>query len=397
MVRLGRHQKTVRKEQMSVEGNMKNQRMVRLLPGLAICLVVILAGMLGAELIGIAIGSAGLLPEGGKSPVSGIFVAILLGIIIRNAFGLHEIFFSGVSFAMKYALRAGIILLGLRLSLTEALTLGAWGMPLIIACITAGIGVTLLFTKLLKQSTRLGALIANGTGICGVTAIMATAPVIRAKENEISYAVANITVFGLIGMLFYPYLAHFFFAEEPIKAGLFLGTAIHDTAQVTGAALMYEQMYGSTTALDVATITKLTRNLFIIAVIPLIAYLFFRSEGSASGNMPKWYKLFPVFILGFLLLSLARTIGDATLASGGEAFGLFTATSWESFHAFWSSFGSTYMLGLAMAGVGLSTNLKIFRGMGLRPFYIGLIAAVSVGVVSLTLIMLFGDLVQVAS
>lgn len=371
--------------------------MVRLLPGLAICLVVIIVGIYGADAIGVALGAIGLLPEGGKSPVSGIFVAILLGILIRNTIGLQDIFIEGVGFAVKYALRIGIILLGLRLSLTEALTLGAWGLPLIIACISVGIGVTLFFTKQFGQSNRLGALIANGTGICGVTAIMATAPVIRAKENEISYAVANITIFGLLGMLFYPYLAHFFFADEPIKAGLFLGTAIHDTAQVTGAALMYEQMYGSTLALDVATITKLTRNLFIIVVIPLIAYLFFRSEGRVSGNMPKWYKLFPFFILGFLFLSFIRTMGDATLASGGEAFGFFSADGWENFYSFWSSFGSTYMLGIAMAGVGLSTNLKIFRGMGLRPFYIGLIAALSVGAVSLLLISLFGDFVQLNS
>lgn len=375
----------------------KVHRMVRLLPGLAICLVVIIVGIYGADAIGVALVAIGLLPEGGKSPVSGIFVAILIGILIRNTIGLQEVFIEGVGFAVKYALRIGIILLGLRLSLTEALTLGAWGLPLIIACISVGIGVTLFFTKQFGQSNRLGALIANGTGICGVTAIMATAPVIRAKENEISYAVANITIFGLLGMLFYPYLAHFFFEEEPIKAGLFLGTAIHDTAQVTGAALMYEQMYGSTLALDVATITKLTRNLFIIVVIPLIAYLFFRSEGRVSGNMPKWYKLFPFFILGFLFLSFVRTMGDATLASGGEAFGYFSAARWESFYSFWSSFGSTYMLGIAMAGVGLSTNLKIFRGMGLRPFYIGLIAAVSVGAVSLLLISLFGDFVQLNS
>ena len=372
-------------------------RMVRLLPGLAICLVVIIVGIYGADAIGLALGAIGLLPEGGKSPVSGIFVAILIGILIRNTIGLQEVFIEGVGFAVKYALRIGIILLGLRLSLTEALTLGAWGLPLIIACISVGIGVTLFFTKQFGQSNRLGALIANGTGICGVTAIMATAPVICAKENEISYAVANITIFGLLGMLFYPYLAHFFFADEPIKAGLFLGTAIHDTAQVTGAALIYEQMYGSTLALDVATITKLTRNLFIIVVIPLIAYLFFRSEGRVSGNMPKWYKLFPFFILGFLFLSFIRTMGDATLASGGEAFGFFSAARWEDFYSFWSSFGSTYMLGIAMAGVGLSTNLKIFRGMGLRPFYIGLIAAVSVGAVSLLLISLFGDFVQLNS
>lgn len=371
----------------------------QLLPGLLICFAVMMAGIYGADLIGYLLSAAGILPEGSSSPISGIFVAILLGIVIRNTIGLPEVFSNGIGFALKYALRAGIILLGLRLSLTEALKLGAWGIPLIVACISVGLFVTLYFTNKLKQSNRLGTLIATGTGICGVTAIMATAPVIKAKENEISYAVANITIFGLIGMLFYPYLAHAFFADEPIKAGLFLGTAIHDTAQVTGAALIYAQMFDAPNVIDVATITKLTRNVFIIAVIPFVSFLFFRNNAKngngEGGQLPKWYKLFPLFILGFLLLSLLRTVGDATVASNGAAFGLMEADAWSGFYSFWSSFGSTYLLGLAMAGVGLSTNLKVFKGMGITPFYIGLIAAISVGTVSLLLIALFGDLVAV--
>lgn len=377
----------------------KNHGAIRLLPGLVLCLIVMLAGIYGAELIGKLLLTIGILPEESASPVSGIFVAILLGITIRNAIGLPDFFKAGIGFSVKYALRAGIILLGLRLSLTEALKLGAWGLPLIVACISVGLFITLFFTKKLGQSNRLGTLIATGTGICGVTAIMATAPVIKAKENEISYAVANITIFGLIGMLFYPYLAHFFFADEPIKAGLFLGTAIHDTAQVTGAALIYNQLYDSSVVVDVATITKLTRNIFIIAVVPFISFLFFRSNAkngaTEAGALPKWYKLFPLFILGFLFLSLLRTAGDATLSSSGAAFGLFSRGSWESFYSFWSSFGSTYMLGIAMAGVGLSTNLKIFKGLGIKPFYIGLVAALSVGAVSLLLISLFGNLITI--
>ncbi|MFD1864623.1 YeiH family protein [Planococcus chinensis] len=372
---------------------------IGLFPGLLLSLIVLLAGIYGAEAIGAALLAAGILPEGSSSPISAIFVAILLGIIIRNTVGLPELFLSGIGFAVKYALRAGIILLGLRLSLTEALKLGAWGLPLIIACISVGLFVTLYFTAKLKQSSRLGTLIATGTGICGITAIMATAPVIKAKEDEISYAVANITIFGLLGMLFYPYLAHAFFEGEPVKAGLFLGTAIHDTAQVAGAALIYDQMYDSKTVVDVATITKLTRNVFIIAVIPFVSYLFFRNgrkNGTGqAGDLPKWYKLFPLFILGFLLLSLLRTIGDATAASTGAAFGFLSPADWESFYSFWSSFGSTYGLGLAMAGVGLSTNLKIFKGLGIKPFYIGLIAALSVGAVSLLLISLFGGFIKI--
>src|SRR5690625_2216559 len=305
-----------------------------MLPGIIICFLVMMAGIYGAELIGALLIKLNFLPEGSASPVSGIFVAIILGIIIRNTVGLHLIFKEGTAFSVKYALRLGIILLGFRLSLVEALKLGAWGIPLIVICISCGLAVTLYFTKKLQQSERLGTLIACGTGICGVTAIMATSPVIEAKENEISYAVANITIFGLVGMLFYPYLTHFFFAEDPIKAGLFLGTAIHDTAQVTGSALIYDQMFHMEKAVDVAMVTKLTRNLFIIAVIPLVSLLFFRSsERATSGgshtetkdgtnetsSLPKWYKLIPLFVIGFLALALVRTLGDMTLAKSGAA------------------------------------------------------------------------------
>lgn len=377
------------------------------LPGIIVCFLVMLAGIYGADLIGVLLIQFNFLPEGSASPISGIFVAIILGIFIRNTIGLHVIFKEGNIFSVKYALKLGIILLGLRLSLVEALKLGAWGVPLIVICISCGLAVTLYFTKKLQQSERLGTLIACGTGICGVTAIMATSPVIEAKENEISYAVANITVFGLVGMLFYPYLTHLFFADDPIKAGLFLGTAIHDTAQVTGSALIYDQMFHMEKAVDVAMVTKLTRNLFIIAVIPLVSLLFFRSSERATSDtestdgtnntsrLPKWYKLIPLFVIGFLALALVRTLGDMTLANSGAAFGFLSADTWQSFYESSSSFGTTYMLGIAMAGVGLSTDLSQFKGLGMKPFYIGLIAALSVGLVSVTLVSLFGHLVVV--
>lgn len=374
-----------------------SQQIKTVTPGLLICFIVTMLGIYLADLIGILLVCIKFLPAGSASPISGIFVSILIGIIIRNSVGLHYVFIDGVKFALKYALRAGIILLGLRLSLVEALKLGAWGLPLIIICISCGLFITLFFTSKLKQSKRLGTLIAGGTGICGVTAIMAISPVVKAKDNEISYAVANITIFGLVGMLFYPYLANVFFSEEPIKAGLFLGTSIHDTAQVTGAALIYSQMYDIEKVVDVATVTKLTRNLFIIAVIPFISYLFYKGKSNLGNEkiIPKWYKLVPLFVIGFLFLSLIRTIGDMTASNIGNAFGLFQPEAWEGFYSFWSSFGSKYMLGLAMAGVGLSTDFKMFKGLGMKPFYIGLIAAVSVGIVSLTLVSLFGHLIVI--
>src|SRR5690625_4193855 len=371
------------------------------LPGIMLSVIIMLLGIYITFLLSKGLVAFNILPEGSASPISSIFVAIIIGILIRNVIGLPAFFMSGISFSVKYALRAGIILLGLRLSLAEALKLGAWGIPLIVTCIAVGLTVTLYFTNKMNQSRRLGTLIACGTGICGVTAIMATSPVIRAKDNEISYAVANITIFGLVSMLCYPFLAYLFFSGDPIKAGLFLGTAVHDTAQVTGAALIFSEMYDLEAAVNVATVTKLTRNLFIIAVIPLVSHLFFKHSTptdeveTQSTSIPKWYQLIPLFVIGFLLLACIRTVGDMTLAQTGKAFWLFAEQTWTTFYEKSSSFGTTYLLGTAMAGVGLSTDFKMFKGLGLKPFYIGLIAAISVGFVSLLLISLFGQWVVI--
>ena len=373
-----------------------NGKVMKVLPGLVLCFVIMMLGIYGAELIGLMMKQMNLIAADSKTPVSGIFVAIIIGMLVRNIFGMKEIFTFGMSFSVKKLLRLGIILLGLRLSLVEALKLGALEIPLIIACIASGFFLTIYLTKKMQQSTRLGMLIASGTGICGVTAIMATAPILKAKDDEISYAVANITIFGLTGMILYPFLANYLFSDDPIRTGLFLGTAIHDTAQVTGAALIHAQMFQMDEVIDVATVTKLTRNLFIIVVIPFVSYLFFKNKKVDEEEvMPKWYTFIPLFVIGFLLLSFIRTIGDSTLANKGVAFGFLNPSVWESIYTKGSSFGTTYLLGMAMAGVGLSTNFKMFKGIGLKPFYIGLIAALTVGFVSAILISLFGQFVHI--
>lgn len=157
-----------------------------------------------------------------------------------------------------------------------------------------------------------------------------------------------------------------FFSEESIKAGLFLDTAIHDTAQVTSATLIYSQMYDIKKVVDVATVTKLTRNLFIIAVIPFISYLFFKGSNKNSKIIPKWYKLIPFFAIEFLLLSFVRTLGDVTLTNLGQTFGILQESTWQYFYNTCSSLGSKYVLGLAMAGVGLSTDFNMFKGLGMK-------------------------------
>ena len=172
-------------------------------------------------------------------------------------------------------------------------------------------------------------------------------------------------------MLVYPYLAHSLLSTSE-TIGLFLGTAVHDTSQVVGAALTYKQVYADDVVLRVATVTKLTRNIFLAAVIPLLTWMHMRSRprGSASGGIGGVITtLVPGFVVGFLAMAIVRSIGDATLASTGAAFGVFSAESWASMTKdlgdFWAS---QVLLGTAMAAVGLNTNFAVFKGVGLKPF-----------------------------
>jgi uncharacterized membrane protein YadS len=196
-------------------------------------------------------------------------------------------------------------------------------------------------------------------------------------------------------MLVYPYLAHALLSRSE-TIGLFLGTAVHDTSQVVGAALTYKQLYADDVVLRAATVTKLTRNIFLAAVIPLLTWMHMRaSRGTAAGKRTTSWKTFvPIFVLGFLAMAVVRTIGDATLGSTGRAFGLFDARAWGLFTGnvgdFWAS---RVFLGTAMAAVGLNTSVAVFKGVGLKPFAVGFAGALVVGTVGLTMALVFGRFV----
>lgn len=365
------------------------------LPGVAAAFVVMLAGFWLADAIGRQILAAQGLT--GSSPVSGVPVAIVLGLVLRNTLTLPASLTPGLKFATTTILRAGIVLVGIRLSLFDVVKLGIAGLPVVIGAIVTGLLFVTWFNRKLGLPPRLGTLIAAGTSICGVTAIVSTAPAIEADEREVAYAIANVVAFGLIGMLLYPYLAHSILnTSETI--GLFLGTAIHDTSQVVGAALTYKQVYGDDVVLRVATVTKLTRNIFLAVVIPILTWMHLRAQakkpGAAGIGAPRT-SIVPGFVIGFVLMAVVRTIGDATLGSTGAAFGVFSADGWASLTRdlgdFWAS---QVLLGTAMAAVGLNTNFSVFKGVGVKPFAVGMAGALAVGAVGMTLAILLGRFVH---
>ena len=308
-----------------------------------------------------------------KSPISTAMIAILLGMFFGNIFQMRNSFVKGLDFTQKYILKFGIICLGIQLKPFEFLEFGSIAIPLIIVCIISVLIVIKLLIKKLKIPTRMAYLISIGSTVCGTTAIMATAPVIGAKKNEVSYAIANITLFGILSMLIYPYFANYYFDAEPMFVGLFLGTSIHETSQVAAAGLIYDQQFNSPETLNIATVTKLIRNTFLVIMIPLFAFLYNR-----NNVVKKDYSIiaiFPYFVLGFAGMIIFRNIGDQFFLSSYGSLWL------DTVHFIKSS--SKIFLTMAMAAIGLSTNLNDLKNMGYKPFIVGFIGMATVGLVSI--------------
>ena len=310
-----------------------------------------------------------------KSPISTVLIAILLGILMGNAFTPRPGMMVGLDFTQQYILKLGIIFLGIRLSFEEFVKFGSIAIPLIIVCI---IGVLILIKLLIKKvpiSSKMSYLIAIGTSVCGATAIVATAPVINAKKTEVAYAIANITLFGVIAMLVYPYFAEWYFNENEIKSGLFLGTSIHETSQVAAAGLIYDQQFNSPETLNVATVTKLIRNTFLVILIPLFAFLY--NRGQIKDKSYSIFNIFPYFVLGFIGMIIVRNLGDQFFLVENENYNY-----WITLIEYLKILATTFLT-MAMAAVGISINLSELKSMGYKPFVVGLIAAITVGLISL--------------
>jgi len=328
---------------------MEFQKIIKITPGVILALVFCLFSQGINNLIGIEVFGTS------KSPISTVMIAILLGIIMGNAFTPRPGMMIGLDFTQKYILKLGIIFLGIRLSFEEFLKFGTVAIPLIIVCILSVLVLIKLLIKKVPISSKMSYLIAIGTSVCGATAIVATAPV--------------------IAMLVYPYFAEWYFYGEPIMAGLFLGTAIHETSQVAAAGLIYDQQFNSPETLNVATVTKLIRNTFLVIMVPLFGFLY--NRGKVKDKNYSIFSIFPYFVLGFIGMIIVRNIGDQifTTESGNYEF-------WKTLISYIKSL-ATVFLTMAMAAVGISINLNELKSMGYKPFIVGLIAAITVGIVSI--------------
>ncbi|HVY82875.1 MAG TPA: putative sulfate exporter family transporter [Steroidobacteraceae bacterium] len=312
----------------------------------------------------------------GPSPVSPVLCAVLLGVAWRNTVGLSDGFVPGLQWITNNLLRLGIALVGLRLSLSGLASTAGMALPVVLACITMALVVSLLVGKALGLSQPLRLLLAAGTAICGCTAICAVTPVVKARAVDTGLALTCVVVLGCTGMLLYPWLAHTVFGNATHAAGVFLGTSIHDTSQVMGAALIYAQQFDASDAVAVAGFTKLLRNLSLLILVPLFAMW----SGNRSGSEAKVKRsqVLPAFLIAFVLLALVRTAGDSLTAG--------TAVTHTWSQAIGVALGaSDIFLVCGMTAIGLNVSLADLRGIGARALGAALLVAVAVCTVSLSM------------
>ncbi|MGO9802016.1 MAG: YeiH family protein [Steroidobacteraceae bacterium] len=350
------------------------------LPGVAVAIALALIARSIADAL--AHGAAGL----PRFPLSPVMCAVVLGMLWRNTLGVPAWATNGLKWAMHQLLRTGIALVGLRLTLAGASSIAVTALPVALGCLAVALVSGWTLARVLKVGPRLGALLAIGTAVCGCTAVVAISPVIRARHAETAFAVTCVVLFGCAAMLCYPWVAGHFFAASPVHAGIFLGTAIHDTSQVIGAALMYSQQAGAPAALAAASVAKLLRNLSIAVFVPVAAWVVRRHEarttaaapagdGHATGLAPH-AQLVPMFVLAFLGFIVVRTAGDSLLAAHA---GLWQAVINTGYTA------SDLFLTCGMTAVGLSVAFKDMWRIGWRPLAAGFAVASLVGACSLTL------------
>lgn len=300
--------------------------------------------------------------------ISPVLFAVVAGLLIRNILSLPASVQAGLKFAANRLLRLGIMLLGIRLSFVDVVQIGAVSLGIILISMVAALLLVTYVGRWARLTPTLATLIAVGTAVCGNSAIAAAAPVIRAKDEDISFAVATITLFGTLALFAFPFFGKVLDLAPPLF-GLWAGVAVNDTSQVIAAGFAYSGEAG-----EVATVVKLTRNVLMAPLILVLGSLYGRRTGESGAHGVGWHSIIPWFVMGFLLLA---AINSAGILPGQLAGVLGRASEW--------------LLLTALAGIGLNTRMAEMRKTGVRPFYVGLLASLFMALFTLALITLLWD------
>lgn len=302
--------------------------------------------------------------------VGGPVFAILLGMLITPVLKDKSLFQKGIAYTSKKVLQYAVILLGFGMNLSSIFVTGRLSLPIIVSTITTSLIIAFLLHKLLRIPGKISTLVGVGSSICGGSAIAATAPVIDADDEEIAQAISVIFLFNIIAALIFPALGGMLGLTEQ-GFGLFAGTAVNDTSSVTAAASAWDGMHSGHNTLDIATIVKLTRTLAIIPITLVLALLRAKKEKNASENSFDLKKIFPFFILFFVLASIITTVA-AACGIDAAVFAPFKTLS-------------KFFIVMAMTAIGLNTNLVKLVKSGGKPIFMGLCCWIGIACVSLAM------------
>lgn len=311
--------------------------------------------------------------------IGGAVIAILLGMIVTLFLKNKEKLEIGIRFTSKKVLQWAVILLGFGMDLNVVLQTGRQSLPIILCTITVSLLIAYFLQKQMHIPSKVSTLIGVGSSICGGSAIAATAPIIDAEEEEVAQAISVIFFFNVLAALIFPILGQWigFDTTSGEAFGIFAGTAVNDTSSVTATASTWDSMWqlGSQT-LDKAVTVKLTRTLAIIPITLGLAFLRTKKEKTNGENQVNLKRIFPFFILFFVAASIITTL----------------ASNWGIPTSVFSPIKelSKFLIVLAMAAIGLNTNIIKLVKSGGKPIFLGASCWIGITIVSIVLQWMLG-------
>ena len=301
-------------------------------------------------------------------PVIGLFIGLLFGIVVTDSEKLK----TGMQFTSKKVLQYAVILLGFGLNLSQVFQVGLTSLPIILATIATALVTAYVIQKLFKLDSEITTLVGVGSSICGGSAIAATAPVIKAKDESIATAISVIFFFNILAALLFPHLGSWLGLSNQGFA-IFAGTAVNDTSSVTATASSWDSLHG-TSILEQATIVKLTRTL---AIIPITLGLsIWQSKKEDKKESFSLIKAVPNFIIWFLVASLITTV-TTSLGASATVFAPLKNLS-------------KFMIIMAMTAIGYQTNLKKLITKGGSALLLGGLCWVLISLASLLMQKILG-------
>ncbi|MEO6436849.1 MAG: putative sulfate exporter family transporter, partial [Tepidisphaeraceae bacterium] len=317
-----------------------------------------------------------LLPSPGRAVVGEVVLAVLLGLVLGNALKLPALLGPGIRFSFTTVLRTAIVLLGASFSAQQVAAIGGKAVLMIVVLMAIALVAAHALGRLVGVPAKLATLIGVGTAVCGNSAIIAVAPVIEARDEDVSFAIATNTLFGTLCVFLYPLIGRALGLSDA-AFGTWAGAAVNDTSQVVAAGFAFSESAG-----QVSTAVKLTRNALMGPVIVLLGILYARGTGARAhgGFRARLKQSVPLFVLGFLAMAALNSLGVLPLLSSLVGRDLARDAQWAA----------RFLILIALAGVGYSTRIAAMRKAGLKPLYVGLVVAAATSAACLLWIRVFG-------